>query len=123
MLLFAFLIEIQPLWSSDSQALTLDKTAAARVADKYSAFWRAVQDWHLEALATEKPLLDGNRIHATLQCEKQLIGRIQPYVIAWQIDHADASQPLAERQDACAAWLRESDVTNDVKNASDGRHS
>ncbi|WFD32462.1 CCA tRNA nucleotidyltransferase [Malassezia sp. CBS 17886] len=100
-LLFALLCDLGRCWEGGS----LHPPEA--IVDEFAAFWAFAVDADLPARAAEKPLLDGNQITSLLQCEKPLIRRIQPHVIAWQLDHNEPAQPLDARQDACSAWLKD----------------
>ncbi|WFD28718.1 CCA tRNA nucleotidyltransferase [Malassezia nana] len=80
---------------------------AASIIDVYAAFWTYVEREQLGPYATSKPLVDGQRIAEALGCEKHLLGRVLPYVVAWEIDHTHI--PAAERAEQCvqdlqAAW-------------------
>lgn len=104
-LLFALLCDLLPYWHQDGDAPVLDEGKARLVLDEYAAFWNKVVGAHLDA-PPERPVLDGNQIATALHCEKILIPRIKPFVFAWQLDHAEPSEPAA-RQEACTAWLQE----------------
>lgn len=96
-LLYAFLCDLVPLWRGDA----LDEDAASAVLAEYTAFWELVEAQQLRTAALARPVLDGNQIAETLACHRALLHRIQPYVVAWQLDHRDDPSP-----EACAAWLR-----------------
>ncbi|WFD35731.1 CCA tRNA nucleotidyltransferase [Malassezia cuniculi] len=94
-LLFSMLLDLVPY---------ADKlSAAGSVFDEYTAFWRFAQEHKLEQHALEKPVVDGKRIVAVLQCEPILIRAVQPFVYAWQIDNA--AVPADQQREECEKWL------------------
>jgi len=81
-------------------------SSADSILDEYATFWRYITDEHLAEQAHVKPILDGHQIVAALDCAKPLIRFIQPYVLAWQLDHDDMSLSLEERQKRCSDALK-----------------
>lgn len=108
-LLFAMLCDLASAY--DDASGTLDMARATCIVDEHAAFWAYVRDERLLAYAQAKPLVDGKRVAEALGCEMFVLGRVLPYVVAWQIDHDqdhdhDASVPVAERQAQCLADLQ-----------------
>lgn len=105
-LLYSFLSDLIPCWNDNGHGLELDEEAAQAIVREYAAFWDLVETERLDQAALERPILDGNQIAETLACDRSLIHRIQPFVVAYQLDHAEPSDP-AGRAAACAAYLKD----------------
>ena len=104
-LLFALFCDLATVY--DAQNDTLDKDSAINIIDEYARFWAFVRDERLLDYAQVKPILDGRQVAEALPCEKFLLTRVLPFVVAWQIDHATMDAPLAERQAQCAKDLHD----------------
>lgn len=94
-LLFSLIVDLLPYAS--------DLDSASPVFEEYNNFWRFAREKHLEEHAVGKAIIDGKRIMDVLQCEPYLIRFVQPFVYAWQIDHADML--TEQKQGACEQWL------------------
>lgn len=102
-LMAALLAELVPQVDGEG----LKHSDAVRILDTYAAFWMYVENEGLAKYAQAKPIVDGQRIAEALGCEKHLISRLLPFVVAWEIDHEHV--PAAERAEQCvrdlqAAW-------------------
>lgn len=100
-LLFSMLCDLVPLCQSGS----LDADAAEAVVQEYAEFWTYVERERLLAYTQVKPLLDGRQVLEALQCDKPLISQLQPFVLAWQMDH-ESEASVEDRQAACMRDLK-----------------